>query len=442
MKRLLSFTVLMVIVMGGMVLATDTRVTTMGDVNTVVKDEANIFLFPSTINYYPKLFAAEIGEPSYYYYMKDGDEYDVYLTKIGAHFQFGEKSEQPWVLGAYFDQQAFMPDIVYDYIYDKDADEGEWGTNHRITLAYGREFNAMPFGAIFTYYNNSEKVDNDTLATPYREANHEYSLSRYEFTLGLSPMQKKLDVSAKVAMTTWTAKEYYNDDLGVLDHYKPKGNMDLAFRARYWMDPMGKYTLIPHFTFEHNKQGIEIYEVYDFEGGAQAKVYEEVAWKYTNIDLGMGLNYDASQNVLVVADMGIRLANWKDTYDYFGYDEDGSLDTTVKYEEKWPDKVLPYFRVGLDAEVLKWLNVRAGVRAEWWREKYEEAPSREYSRSMVWTQTFLGAGMHWGNFFIDMNIDPDFLSRGPYFISGSNTTSYYDEPYDLSSRISLKYLFD
>ena len=59
MKKLLTFTVLCLFVLGSMAFATNTRVLTMGEANNIVKDEANIFLYPSTINYYPKLFVGE-----------------------------------------------------------------------------------------------------------------------------------------------------------------------------------------------------------------------------------------------------------------------------------------------------------------------------------------------------------------------------------------------
>ncbi len=430
MKRLLTFTVLLVILMGGMVLATETRVNTMGNVNTVVKDEANIFLFPSTINYYPKLFAAEFGERNNL--MKDGDEYDVYLNRVGAHFQFGQKSEKPWVLGAYFDTRTYVPDIVDEYVFDyftKDADEGPWGTNHRITMVYGREISAIPFGFIFSYYNSGSKVDNDTVYIDGEDFNYDRSLNRYEFSFGLSPMQKKLDLGLMFAFTSWKDKYAYDEALGLIDATKPKGNMDIALTGRYWMDPMGKYTLVPHAGFMYRKEGVELYEV---SGDPSANaLYETVSWKYTAIDLGLGLNYDASQNVLVVGDMGVNMQVWKDKYEYAG-------STTAAPEPKWTDMMLPYFRVGIDAEAFKWMNLRAGVVAQWFRTKYEPVSSRQYKGNFVETETFLGAGFHWGSFYLDANIDPDFLSRGPYFITGSND---YNE-YDISNKISLKYLFD
>lgn len=429
MKRLLTFTVLLVMALGGLALATETRVNTMGDANMIIKDDYNMFAFPSTINYYPRLFAAEFGENKTFY-LKDGDDYDVFLNKVGANFQFGQKSDKPWVLGLYFDQRYYIPDILYDYVIDKNAGESGWATDHRITMLYGRELNGIPFGFIFSYYNMGQKVDNDTIYYEDEYYNYNQSLTRYEFSFGLSPMQKKLDLALKVGFSSWTDEYAYDETVGMVDNSKPSGNMDFALTGRYWMDPMGKYTLVPHAGIEYSKQGIELYEV---DEGTN-ELYEEVTYKYTAFNLGCGLNYDATENVLVVADMGVSYEIWKDKYDYPGSDSE-------PYEPKWTDMMLPYFKVGIDAYAFKWMNVRAGVLAEWYRGKYEPYDSRMSKSSYVYTQTFLGAGFHWGNFILDANIDPDFLSRGPYFISGSNS-GYYDDPYDLSSQISLKYMLD
>jgi hypothetical protein len=419
MKRLLTFTVLLAIFVGGTVFATDTRVNTMGNVNTIVKDEANIFLFPSTVNYYPKLFAAEVGERWYYPWDKQ-DEYDVYLNVVGGHFLLGEKSEAPWVVGAYFDTRPYFISMAqYTYWwyneYSKDADEGSWTTNHKITGIVGHEFNGIPAAFLFSLYGIGEKNE-DTMVS----SNYEASYHRYEFSFGLSPMQKKLDLGFGAAFTTWKDKYYYNSEFGVIDYTKPKGNMDLFLNARYWMDPMGKYTLVPHLGVMYSKQGIESYDP------TLEDTYET---KDMVLDLGMGMNYDAAENVLVVGDLGFAYENYKSTYTPVGV---AATETKDNY------LCLPYFRIGIDAYVFKWMNFRGGVLAQWMGEKWE--PSSVETRKWTWveTETFLGAGFHWGNFYIDANIDPDFLSRGPYFITGSND---YNE-YDISNRISLKYMFD
>jgi hypothetical protein len=87
---------------------------------------------------------------------------------------------------------------------------------------------------------------------------------------------------------------------------------------------------------------------------------------------------------------------------------------------------IPYFRVGLDAEVLRWLNVRTGVLSV-----NTVTDADIITLKGVVTETYLGAGFHWGDFMIDAEIDPEFLLDGPYFLTGNDN--------DLSWKISLLY---
>ena len=62
MKNIIAIFVLTLFILGSTGLATDTRILSMGHVNNIVKDDANIWMYPSTINYYPNIFKGEIGE--------------------------------------------------------------------------------------------------------------------------------------------------------------------------------------------------------------------------------------------------------------------------------------------------------------------------------------------------------------------------------------------
>jgi hypothetical protein len=276
-------------------------------------------------------------------------------------------------------------------------------------------------------------------------------------------MEKKLELAVGLAMTSWTDKEYYIDYFHTVpdtiygDYSKPDGNIDLTFNARYWMDPMGKYTLIPHFSFVSSKQGLDYHPgrmdsaFYDVQSIVYRTntVYED---KYSGFNLGLGMNYEASEKVLVVGDIGMWLETDKEKESYQFTDVvdiDGTptlvaVDTTL--EDKWNWTSLPYFRLGIDAEVFKWLDLRAGVETWWVGRKYQPAKdSYEYvyegmiERKIgdVETDTYLGAGFHWNNLTLDAQMDPQFLTNGPYFISGDNEDGYSD----FAWRLSLIYGF-
>jgi len=185
---------------------------------------------------------------------------------------------------------------------------------------------------------------------------------------------------------------------------------------------MGPYTLIPHFTFEYYKQGYEYLDEINnawVTGGS-------VETKETNFDVGLGLNYEADEDVILVGDIGFWLNNFETTYK----DVD-PVDTTWKNKDKM--MYLPYFRLGIDADVFKWMDFRAGVVKQWQKSTYDPFGDSKVSWSWAETMTYLGAGFNWGNFTIDAAINTDFLENGPYFISGENDY--------LTEMVSLKYKF-
>ena len=130
---------------------------------------------------------------------------------------------------------------------------------------------------------------------------------------------------------------------------------------------------------------------------------------------------------LVVADIGFQMDNFKYTIDYADADATDPDD----YEDKY--SVLPYFKIGIDAHVFKWMDFRCGVNKYWVKNTYEPNAATKWVWSYAATSTYLGAGFHWGRFTIDAAINPDFLENGPYFISG-------EDDY-LTERVTLKYAF-
>ncbi len=419
MKRMLILSVLIAFLFGAMAYATETRVVTMGEVNNIVKDEANMSLYPSTVNYYPKEFLGEFSGYDYW--------------KAGANFLVAEESEKPFVLGAYFSQDSYVPDILwtlYDLGFVSYGDVYDAYVSNYINLYYGRNLGEIPFGFNFGLYHGSSKYE-DSVVTKEEEM----SLTRFEFGLGISPMEKKLDAGAHLAFTTWKDKQYVGlAQDAIRDMTKPKGNIMFDLNLRYWMDPMGKYTIVPHAMFSYDKQGIDSYGQ---NADDQWVVEENFKTTETEFDFGFGMNYDASENVLVVGDLGFNLNNYKVTY------EEMDPDTTVEWKEK--TLVLPYFRIGIDAKVFKWMDFRSGVYTRW--EKNTDEPSSldfypDYVKE-TWadatTDTYVGAGFHWSTFYIDSWINPDFIQNGPAFISGDY--GYDKGTLPFAYQVTLKYMF-
>jgi hypothetical protein len=229
-----------------------------------------------------------------------------------------------------------------------------------------------------------------------------------------------MDISFGIALTTWTDEDYIDGALNPVS--EPAGNMDFGVNFRYWMDPMGKYVLVPHGAFWYSKQGVDWY---GFDAGDWTITMSDEN-KYMMFDLGLGMNYEAMADVLVVGDFGFMMEKEEWTRDY--------TDTAIDPEE-WKDgfMVLPYFKLGIDAEIFKWLDLRSGVATYWEGETYEPSTDMKRKYSSAFTDTYLGAGFNWGNFYIDAEINTDFIENGPYFISGE-----YDY---LTENVTIKYMF-
>ena len=404
MKKTLILTVVAAFILSSMAFALgdayygggNARVETMGYVNNIVRDYANIWIYPSTINSYPNQFYGEF--------------YDGDFDEAGAHFGFNK--DNPWVLGAYFSEQDYYNSALSSGGYPSKSTSPY--ADQRIHLFYGRNLNDMPFGFALGIYGDSQKQDNDTVSS----SSYERSLRRYEIGFGISPMQQKMDIGFGVAFTSWTEKEWNGVD-ALYDQSKPKGNMDIMLSARYWMDPMDKCVLVPHLGIMYSKEGVEGYDTDNTLLGTYTT-------KETAIDLGLGMNYEASEDVLVVTDFGFMLDSYKSETEIPG-------NPTVEYKESY--KSIPYFKIGIDAKVLSWMDVRAGVSSYWDSYTWEPVSSRKYTSKYASTDTFFGAGFHWGDLDLDVSVEPEFMQNGPYFVTGSETDYIFE-------RVSLTYYFD
>ena len=389
MKRLLILTILGVFMLGAAAYATDTRLMTMGEAYQIVKDEGNVMWLPQTIAMYPKVVGADIW---------DGD-----VARFYGHMMFQEEAENPMTFGFYFydyndDKPLGAPYVGYD---------GYTLQHNRLDIVFGMKMGESPMGIGLEYDQASHKFEGTDQS--------EQSFSRIGLTFGATLMENRLEAGAKIRFASWTNKASDGTE-----SVQPDGDMLLALYGRYWMDPMGKWTPVPHFAFMMNKEGIK--------GVTTNDKYSETT---TGFDLGWGMNYDAAQDVMMVTDIG---------FNFESYNEKTEPAAGASTEDKEGWFVLPYFRIGVDAKVFKWMDLRGGVVSEWVSYTDEPQVGDKEKYSEVDTRPYLGAGFHWGSFMIDTEVHPAFLEDGPYFISGNPTG--YGEGDGMFSSVALTYWFD
>ncbi len=393
MKKLIFLTLALALIMAGAAFASQTRVLTMGDNHIVLTDDANIWNWASRLNDYPHLAIGEFGYTGF-------DNFH----QFGVHWQFEE--ENPWILATYFDNQP-----NYSNVFGLPSGLGVPSQNRRIHAFYARKMGTNKFGARLSLYNSSEKFQ-DTSGVFYDE-----SYSYYEGQVALTADDNSWDIAVTAGFGTWTDK----DDS--TSYSEPDGLIDFGALGRIFWGSSPNYQYVPHAGFEYHKQG----ESYLYNTSATT---DDEAYKYTlfAVELGIGQVYTPSNNVEAVLDAGVMFANYKEDYT-------DVATAANNYEFKQNFLTIPYFKLGLDAGVFDWLDVRLGAESFWDRYKQEYTQGAymdEYWQNSASNITFLGFGFHWGNLHVDTYTDPRVFLSGFDFISGSGDT-------DMNFQISAVY---
>ncbi|MBT3231290.1 MAG: hypothetical protein HN356_00600 [Calditrichaeota bacterium] len=347
---------------GSIAFASDTRITTMGGVESILHDNSNIWVLPQTITKYSNLLTGEIDSRSGLY-------------SVGGNYAIGSG-----VLGLYLnntDLESFFAPEVDDSIDTYDQ---------KIDLFYGWDMNGTVLGGHLSYYGNSHEMD----------ANNDKSIQSvtgFGIDLGAT-FAENLELAFNYKMVTWT---YENANADMIT--EPKGNSEFGLGGRYWIEMSSSYTIVPYAGFTKFGEGIK------------RANHDEWTVSGLAINLGIGNNMNIDDNILAVTDIGF--AYEKAT---FKHDRDERSD-----EENASGVKYPYFKLGLEAELTSWMDFRMGVSKSWIREFDEDNNGKD---TEMWgyadTDLFLGTAFHFGNLDIDAQIDPKFLTRGPNFISGQS----------------------
>jgi hypothetical protein len=424
MKRVLIIGFALTLMLSISAFATETRTITMGQNDGIMVDDYNMFRFPGRIVSYPNIAVAEFQD--------SGEEF----YKFGINWKFGE--DNPWVLGTHFINES-GPYLPSDY-YGNDLTSNNYanffsGTsptdpaeiedldspNHRIDLLYGRKLGSNDFGLRFEYIHSSVKDDVASAGTPSDQSEEKHAI--YSFTLGLTEgTAGEWDLALGVWFGSWTDK----DEDG-FDETKPDGYYELWAEGRYFWVRNPTVTLVPHGGIAFGKRGVKNF------GDDPDPATPGDDFNATNDGVlfngGFGMNYTPSSNLLAVGDLGIMYNSVKTKID-------SNTTPQAQYEYKYSGLSILYFKIGLEADVFRWMDVRFGATSYWDIEtlKYEDNSQNVAERKYAWAdnETYLGLAFHWGRLHVDTYMDPNFVIRMPYFISGDNTN-------DMNFRVSALY---
>ncbi len=363
-RKLLSLALIVLLV--SVASATRVRVLTLGEVNHIVKDKANIELYPQAINNYPIFASMEI----------DGAN----LYSIGGHYKVRDA-----VYAMYLTTEGIPEGGMYGPQV-KENGATDVNTAPKLNLYYGRKLGDIPFGMNLNIYQNSWK---SKVAGDKTERSQTYMGVGFGATF-----IEKLDVGLNIRTHSFTDKDAAGDDAS-----KPNGGFLMDLNARYWWQVEDHSYVIPYFMFSSENQGV------DQTGVGKASD------KTTSIALGAGFNTWITESTLFVADFGIQTSSTENKVE-----PTGGPSTTTKISEN----TLPYYSFGFETPVTNWLTARIGAVRNW--ETYSEDNNKEWGSST--TSLYLGAGMRKGDFMLDLNVDPGVINRGPYFLTGASSTGW------------------
>jgi len=358
MRKLIVFSCMLILLAASLVNATQTRVLTMGEIGTVIRDDVNVHDFPQTLRMYPNFGTAEITGANF--------------TTSGWHMAYGD-----FVVGGYWTTQGWSNGYLPDFNGNNSNDDA---LDQKFSLLYARDLGGMPFGFTFELFGNGEENKGADKST----------MSGLGMKIGAGmTFMETLETSLKIGMLSWEQK-----DAAGITTAENEGGTSIAVNARYWMPetPMG--VMVPHLMFMTES------------GGVKPASLQSTKDDRAILEIGFGGYMMAGEKTMIVHDLGIKTMSR--TWD------DGVADD----KEEWSYNMIPYFKGGMEGPLGEHFMFRCGGVKEWITTTHKNG-SDEHNTSGAATRLYIGFGYMRGAFTLDADVKPAFFTNGPYFITGA-----------------------
>lgn len=392
-KYLVSFVALAVLLFEISAFASNTRTRSMGDVGLVLRDQSNIWLFPSTLVRYSNLAILELGgQRELIYYLPAQAGFDpsggglIGLGADGRHVIggfVGESSERlPF---APFDPVTGQPLAMnrrMDFFYGAKNARGSWGA--QLTYASGGYQSSSRFGGTTS---NSEggvrligvalgltqsSINNGTIDATLRYENHSFEVNNGSSVNASSRGGHHLDL-----LSRWT-KAWYT-----------------------------RVEMVPFLGFAIGSDGR------DFGQGIGSQSED---LKQSRILAGTGFNFRPDSNNVFSFGLSFLRTQEITTTDM------GSSATKLT-QTTWR---LPFVFGGVETNLFKWLRARFGFQKSLQNVSRKTRTmglssnsESEDKRSEGPFELTFGLGIHYRHLTVDFSLDPDYFKRGVYVLSGS-----------------------
>ncbi len=359
------------LLLSGVLSATETRVNTFGGVADFLKDDALALTYPSQILLFPGYLVLEAYDEQT---LTTGNAY------LKGYFGLGENHSMG-VFGAYLN----IP--VYTYSYR---------TIRGLMFSYGKYFGEkLAFGLNLGFGNYSRTYE-DTTGAGFK---NKESSSIISFNPGITFYLSEtdfIDAAFRFSTHSFDVKSALPPDTT-----KAKGTSDISFDARY-MKSLSEYTSFVigfHFLSSDNSTETRM--------GGQTTVSTD---KFSMFNLNLGINTQPIDVLSFILGLRIASSSWD-------YGDDGR------------QGLFSFGAVtGIEADLGKHFLLRLAARKDLFATYTDDYFSVPTGKLSVSTQDLLplalGFAYKRGNLRVDAQASPDIFYNGPYFITGNQSVFF------------------
>lgn len=379
MRFKLLFWILFFVTGLNFVQATETRLSSMGGVGMFIKDNSNVFVYPSSINFYKEQVMAELrfkGQTNQY--------------SIATFFPLGNS-----VIG-------FSLNTPLDIDIVNNDNWKDVSLNNTLDIFFGMPLSGFQFGA-------NVKIAMDRYTGT--ENTYEYNESANYFALNAGLSSKDFDLSGTLELPSLGYEISSASDKW--------GGVGFGVNARYFLSTSNfkNITFVPTGTFFYRATSE------DYDSGVSGSKLITTDYGYLRFAGGAGIQYQNKGGLFV---LGIEA---------LGYTSNSTKNEMG--EQSNSTMILPGIYLGSEINVTSWLTARIGAKKIFAKETEINNPKglsevKDSSYKTSYNMTF-GLGIHFHNFNLDAVFNEGLLFDGPNFISGSNNS--------LANRLSLTYTF-
>jgi len=387
-KRILYLTILLFFIGASIapLMATETRVGSMGGVGMYTRDNSNIFYFPGTLYAYKSQVIGELRS--------EGADNSY---SIGIHYPASKR----FMIGAYLNRPIRLAPNLDEFGIENVT------LNQSTDLLYGRQMANFDFGFRLSFgFDGYTSADTGILK--------EEETARYiGLATGISNSVMDLGVQFEMPSAKWEQDTFSIKWGGTAFG----GNGRLFYGEKTQIVPVGTFYMASgsaKFTPDSDPTA-------------------KIDFSAMNVGVGVGVNHHINDDNLLV--MAIELFGMtkykiepKDTTNYYDYYDQSIL-------------TMPGLYMGVESKIKPWLTGRIGAAQTY--QKYTN--KSRYNPTMI-TETLyessyrtsdfdvsFGLGFHFGDFDIDAAINERLFFDGPYFLSGEDNS--------MANRLSVTYNF-